>query len=333
MTFSIVIPVYNVEEYLNQCVDSVLNQNYKQFEIILVNDGSSDGSPEICDEYAKLENITVFHKENEGLSEARNDGLKIAKGEYVVFLDSDDYWEGSNNLSAINDIVKKDKDLEIILFKRTSMFSKNHFVKPNKEYRDYGKEFTKDLIFKDLIKHGDFECSACLKIIKRSFLIINNLYFKKGIKSEDIDWFLRVFTLIKRIQTINHPFYVYRVQRADSITNSVKLENVQDLLLIIEERKKFIDLNKNSFSDIFINCYNSYLAYQLSIVIGYSKLLNKKERKEVKSKVKKLDDLLNFTMFKKTAQIKVLYNIFGFDITSILLYKYIENRKKGRVSL
>ena len=97
MTFSIIIPIYNVEKYLRQCIDSVLAENFLDCEIILVNDGSPDGCSEICDEYAnKYSHIKVIHKHNGGLSDARNAGIKEAKGDYLIFLDSDDYWININ---------------------------------------------------------------------------------------------------------------------------------------------------------------------------------------------------------------------------------------------
>lgn len=97
MTFSIIIPIYNVEKYLRQCIDSVLAENFLDCEIILVNDGSPDGCGEICDEYAnKYSHIKVIHKHNGGLSDARNAGIKEAKGDYLIFLDSDDYWININ---------------------------------------------------------------------------------------------------------------------------------------------------------------------------------------------------------------------------------------------
>ena len=92
MFFSVVVPVYNVEQYLKECVDSILSQTFKDFELILVNDGSKDSSPAICDEYAKKDDrIKVIHKPNGGLSDARNVGTAAAKGEYVIYIDSDDY--------------------------------------------------------------------------------------------------------------------------------------------------------------------------------------------------------------------------------------------------
>lgn len=99
MIFSIIVPIYNVEKYLRCCVDSVLAENFSDYEMILVDDGSPDGCGKICDEYAdKYPHIKVIHKENGGLSDARNAGIRAAKGDYLIFLDSDDYWADTNRL-------------------------------------------------------------------------------------------------------------------------------------------------------------------------------------------------------------------------------------------
>ena len=108
--FSIIIPVYNVEKYLNECVDSVLNQTYKYMEIILVDDGSTDSSPQICDSYAEKDNrIRAIHKENGGLSSARNAGIKNMTGDYVLFLDSDDFWDNNKALEHLSYIISEQK--------------------------------------------------------------------------------------------------------------------------------------------------------------------------------------------------------------------------------
>ena len=101
MKFSVVVPIYNVEKYLNKCVESILNQTYKDFELILVDDGSPDHCPEICDEYAERDaRVRVIHKENEGLVAARNTGIKEAKGEYICYVDGDD-WIANNLLETV----------------------------------------------------------------------------------------------------------------------------------------------------------------------------------------------------------------------------------------
>ena len=105
---SIIVPVYNVEPFISECINSILIQSYKNFELILVNDGSTDNSPTICEQYAsKDKRIKVIHKANGGLSDARNWGLKFSSGEYVVFLDSDDYWNDCDALFSLYSLLNK----------------------------------------------------------------------------------------------------------------------------------------------------------------------------------------------------------------------------------
>lgn len=113
--FSIIVPVYNVEKYINKCVDSILSQTFEDFELILVDDGSPDNCPAICDNYAEKDSrVKVIHKQNGGASSARNTGLCSEKGKYILFLDSDDYWDGTNSLSKI--YKKAVKNYDVIMF-------------------------------------------------------------------------------------------------------------------------------------------------------------------------------------------------------------------------
>lgn len=116
---SIIVPVYNVESFISECINSVLIQSYKNFELILVNDGSTDNSPAICEQYAsKDKRIKVIHKANGGLSDARNWGLKSSSGEYVVFLDSDDYWNDGNALFSLYSLLNKYSNVDVVFFRR-----------------------------------------------------------------------------------------------------------------------------------------------------------------------------------------------------------------------
>ena len=114
---SIIVPVYNVEPFISECINSILIQSYKNFELILVNDGSTDNSPTICEQYAsKDKRIKVIHKANGGLSDARNWGLKFSSGEYVVFLDSDDYWNDCDALFSLYSLLNKYSEVDVVFF-------------------------------------------------------------------------------------------------------------------------------------------------------------------------------------------------------------------------
>ena len=112
---SVIVPIYNVEAYLEKCIESILSQDYTPLEIILVNDGATDGSGEICDKYAKqYENITALHKKNGGLSSARNAGMEIMQGEYVSFIDSDDYIAPDMISTLYADLIKNNADISCV---------------------------------------------------------------------------------------------------------------------------------------------------------------------------------------------------------------------------
>ena len=162
--FSIIIPVYNVERYLNKCIESVVKQTYKNFEIILVDDGSPDSCPRICDEWAKKDDrIVVIHKGNGGLSSARNAGIKRAKGQYIGFIDSDDYWTESNFLEKIKDIVTENS-VDVILFEYKEVDESGSTIK-TPQFK------CQQSIKADLQKVVDDDClysSACHKFVKLS---------------------------------------------------------------------------------------------------------------------------------------------------------------------
>ena len=121
--FSVIIPVYNIADYLPQCIDSVLAQDFQDYEIILVDDGSTDGSSEICDKYVlEYEQIKVIHKENTGPSDARNIGIKNAIGDYIIFLDGDDFWQGNTIFFDLSKIIREENHPDLIVYGFTPIF-------------------------------------------------------------------------------------------------------------------------------------------------------------------------------------------------------------------
>lgn len=227
MKFSIIIPVYNVEKYLAECVESVLLQTYLDFEIILIDDGSTDQSGALCDLYKQQdERVKVIHQKNNGLSEARNTGIRVAKGEYVIFLDSDDYWDDKNALEKIHKLIQKNEG-KIITWRHKKLFeSTGEIVKT-------GKNLTKQYVkaekeFKIAIKTHNFLASACRVAIPKKLFQENDLFFEKGVKSEDIEWCARLICVGQFVYS-NLDFYVYR-QRSGSISHSLTEKTIQDLI-------------------------------------------------------------------------------------------------------
>ena len=192
MKISVIIPVYNTEKYLKECVESVLAQTYHNLEILLINDGATDSSPQICESYAKQDaRIKLIHKENGGLSDTRNTGIKQCSGDYVLFLDSDDYWDDPKMVEKLANQMQQ-YPVDILNFRyKKYMEDTKQFISCLKSVEDI-KQQEKDQILERLINEGLYISSACNKLISASFLKKNELYFEKGITSEDIDWCARM---------------------------------------------------------------------------------------------------------------------------------------------
>lgn len=226
---SVIIPVYNVEKYLRECVDSVLGQTYKNIEVILVDDGATDSCPQICDDYANQDNrIKVVHKENGGLSDARNFGIDASTGDYIIFIDSDDYWDSDTAVEHIVDIIDKEhKDIVLFFFKYFYEDEQGgRIVEYNKNFKNIkinGKSKAEQM--SDIIKNHVYLSASWTKAIKRDLFIKNDLYFVKDILSEDIDWSARLMLYAESFSLLNESFYIYR-QRSTSITHTKTKKNI-----------------------------------------------------------------------------------------------------------
>jgi len=232
--FSIIIPVYNVENYLKQCLESILLQTYSHYEIILVNDGSTDSSAEICKQYQKkYSRIHLIEKSNGGLSDARNVGLLLSSGDFVIFTDSDDFWIGDQVLSDIKDLIQISNP-DIIIHEESRYFSpKDITCKYSQRFLKNGSgNFMRDAL--QLVYYDLFVACACDKIIRRSLLIDNELFFPLNRKSEDIEWTGRLIDYVNTYSIYDKSFYMYRKGREGSITSSVNEKHIMDVYEMVK---------------------------------------------------------------------------------------------------
>lgn len=237
---SFIVPVYNVAPYLRKCVDSLLAQDYEDYEIILVDDGSTDASPQICDEYAAdYNNIRVIHQPNGGLSAARNSGVKTAKGEYICFVDSDDYWE-PNVLNGLMAQIDRD-NLDVLRFDYQNVNERYAVFEPNKTPRKIDK--ISDVVdgISYLNTRMGYACYAWQFIIRND--IVNT--FTPGLLFEDVDWLPRMMLNAKRVNATTTIVYHY-FMRQGSITkaqgNKEKiLKNVENQMFIIERFQAYLN--------------------------------------------------------------------------------------------
>lgn len=222
MLFSIVVPVYNVEKYLNRCVDSLIGQTFGEIEIILVDDGSKDGSPKICDEYAKKDKrIKVIHKPNGGLSDARNTGLIRATGDYVLFVDSDD-WLTADAVEKF--AVFTNSKYDLIVGDGEVIGTPRDFLHIEKKGEYSGIEF-----LKESTKQSKMPMAAVLNAYRREFLLENQLLFKVGILHEDENFTPKVLLKAKKIYNSGISFYNYFIHEGTITTRRNMSKNASDL--------------------------------------------------------------------------------------------------------
>ncbi|OBS13152.1 hypothetical protein ATE49_13890 [Elizabethkingia miricola] len=317
---SIIIPIYKVEKYIRKCVQSVLQQNYTSIELILVDDGSPDNCPEICDELALTDSrIKVIHKENGGLSDARNIGIKAASGEYIMFLDSDDYWEGKDFLNNLISRVQLALQPDIILYGTYDVSENNGSKRKSRgDYNTNEIRKSRDNAIKSLFETGEFPGSAWVVAINKEFLLKNNLFFIKGIKSEDIDWLINVFFHAEKIDCITDAFYMYLRGREGSIVNSSNAKSIDDILVSVDKWKPVLKSNLSAYNKYLL----SYLSYQyITTYIIYSKL-EKADQQRLKPRLLQHLDLLEFVGGTKAKLSKILINYAGLKNASVILYLF-----------
>lgn len=246
---SVVIPVYNVENCLDKCVESIVNQTYRNLEIILVDDGSSDKCPSMCDEWAKKDSrIKVIHKENGGVSSARNAGLKLVGGKYVSFVDSDDYLEYSAYEIMYNAVIKDDFDICVCNFK---CLDDNNLI----SYRHCGDNvFYGEQILKTFFE-GDYynQYSVCNKMYKSCIIKANNIMFEVMNKyGEDFQFNYKFFKHVEKLISVKDCLYIYLRGRKGAVTTNITRDMVNrwqtNYLYMLEHEKNNSKIYKTLLS-------------------------------------------------------------------------------------
>lgn len=327
MTFSIIIPVYKVEQYLHQCVDSVLNQSFKDFELILVDDGSPDNCPRICDDYAKKDaRVKVIHQKNGGQAYARNTGLSYAKGLYIIFLDSDDYLIDNTALEKINDKAVAEPD--VILYGYRKLFeSDGSFGAPVCNFPEVEGNISSDIYLNEILLSGVYSGAPWGKVIRSIFLRSNSIEFKPGLISEDIDWYMQIMMKVKLFAAINEVLYVYRLRPGSISHGGAKLNSLVDNLWIQKtwsERIMQADI-PHEFRDVLLRI----LAYYLGNVMVLYSSYDCRIRKQYRTQIKELLPLFDYAVTPRSITIKRFYKVLGLSITVVMLH--VASRLKRRM--
>ena len=279
---SVIIPVYKVEKYVEKCIQSVINQTYENLQIILVDDGSPDNCGKICDEYAKKDHrIEVIHKSNGGLSDARNKGLEIAKGEYIGFGDSDDYIEADMYEVLYNLLKQYNADVSICNFYTVSQ------GKISVKNADNGiNEYNRIEILKEILLDKNIQSYAWNKLYKKE--LFDEIKYPIGKKYEDIGTTFFLLEKCNKVVVTGKSEYYY-INRQDSIVNNVTETTITDYIELIMQRYDYIEENIKELSS-----YNKdYLKRILKTAEKDIKSLNevgdytKKKYEELYNKVQK----------------------------------------------
>ncbi len=279
---SIIVPVYKVENYLNKCIESLVSQTYRNLEIILVDDGSPDSCPEICDNWAKNDSrIKVIHKPNGGLSDARNAGMRVATGDFIAFIDSDDYISSEFIAQLYDAMLRENSDIvecEVVRFNEGEIPKLN-----NAELAV--KTFTTEKAISNLMLENDFHQHVWNKLYKSDIALF--VPFEVGKLNEDEFWTYQVFGNAKKVTKINLPMYFY-LQRASSIMGTSYNIKRLDALEAKSLRQKYMEekfpsLANQAKVDLFASCIFAYQCV-MKFMSGEDK---KKAKHIIKDYVKK----------------------------------------------
>lgn len=297
MKFSIIIPIYNVELYLRQCLDSVLAQNLVDWEAICVNDGSTDGSTAILEEYASMDSrFKVITQANGGLSAARNTGLKKAHGEYVLFLDSDDWLEPTALQTLNSEFIIQNSQLPDLL-----CFTGRRYIEETNSFNPADKLVEKmytsgmDYYNENALVPRDFAfVCVVLRAYRRTFLLENHLWFKEGIYHEDNLFSPIACYYAKNVSVINACLYNYRV-RANSITTTYNEKRLKDFMDIANDLAAFF-IPKTGFNKTII--YRAITHHYQVVFLNAAK----ENRKELKG-------LCDWNTYKTVSRTKMRHRI------------------------
>ncbi|TWW13655.1 hypothetical protein LABALGNA3A7_05780 [Dellaglioa algida] len=323
LLFSIIVPVFNVEKYVQKCIDSILeNKMNKEYEIILVDDGSTDGSGIICDRYADLnENVIVYHKSNGGLSDSRNYGIEKANGEFLFFIDSDD-WIRADALANLEKICEN-KNIDMICFDFSAV---NEFEENVENDLGFKKRILEDGLvtgekaLEGLLK-GNIKSYAVTNLYKKTLFTTNKVRFPVGRNYEDVGTVYKLFYYSKNVFLLNEKLYFY-LQREGSITHVNKVSDIDSIRQNAKETDDFF--NGKSISIKFSYLLQSFQIQRLFTGYRIAVNMNNPEANMLEIKIKqeilkKANNLYVINSLNRKQVIKII--LLYFNVLKIFLRK------------
>ena len=272
---SVIVPVYNAEKYIKRCLDSILAQSYRYFEVLLIDDGSTDNSGKICDEYALNDNrIRVIHKENSGVSATRNIGITEAKGDYIAFVDSDDYIKSDMFEKMVKNAEKNNSDMVMCNYFTDKDGKVTKSEMSYKAVYDGTDDIRNGLLYLYYTDYHNGLYSLCNKLIKKSVYYENDILFDVSLKRGEDAWF--VFECLKhckRVDYISEAFYYY-YQNQSSIMHSLYDDQYDQW---VEIRKRLLNENQTLGFNIDYDLFYWEFFYKIAIYCKETVLAGKTE--------------------------------------------------------
>lgn len=315
------MPVYNKEGYISEAIDSVLKQKYKNWELIIINDGSNDNSLEICNTYKRIDDrIKVFNQDNLGLSISRNTGIKNSNGDYIIFLDADDYLEYNCLINIVNNISEM-KDIYICSFKR--IFPNGNSKVFNRfKYLIHNTEGSGQLILKMMYKLNIYESSVWSNIYKKNYIEKNKLYFSENLIHEDEEWLLKILLMAENVEVLNCLLYNTRAGVPNSIINSKNYKKNISKIIISENIMNFIQNVKFEDEELKERIKLAMTSFYIKAILKIDDFEDNEKRK-ILNTAKEKKHILKNAVSNKQKIAKIILKVFGLNIGSKILDKVI----------
>ncbi|MCI9238212.1 glycosyltransferase [Lachnospiraceae bacterium 50-23] len=321
---SVIIPAYNIENYIKKSLDSVCVQNVSDIEIIVIDDGSVDRTGYICDEYAKdYSNLRVYHKENSGLAGTRNFGIQMAEGKYIAFLDGDDFF-APHAIENILCVIKNNDDVDVVIGRYINYYMSNGKYKTCAYHLDKQviENSRQEELFWELFRGKTYDWYACLNIVKKSYIIENKIFFKEGICFEDALWTPEILFCANKTAYIDIPFYIYLQGRPGSITVLISEKTYRDKLYVCQFAKDFC--RRHSMSDALKKRFMGNYNHIYVSLLADSWKFEKQKRNKYWQEIEKDRKILLYSERRYQYYLYKLWKVIGIRGVSYILHARAE---------
>lgn len=319
MCISIIIPVYNGAQTLNRCLRSILAQDFEDYQVIIVDDGSIDDTLALAQEWAaRDQRFQVVSQHCYGPGKARNVGLTLARGEYVVYMDADDYWPRQDLLRNLAERIEKDV-ADVYMYQMVKVTEDGtvleRYTKP--PFANTDRVLSLDEVYEDLVRDGHTLAAVWNKCVRRKLMLKKDIRFREDVLGEDIDWVLQLFSHVRTICLLNIRAYAYTQHR--TVSRSTRSEAPNDLATIVDDWAR--RLGKGDIAHT--KAAAGVVAFEYGICMGNHHRLSWENKKRMRRNAY----LLDWGLDGKTLLIRRFYKILGYDLTCVAVRMYLLMRR------